>query len=238
MVRWSGRCSSCILFVFRYCSGHCIMSISIITVAFFALLYVFVPVPVSASIRSWFCGTCTVCQVCPPCIPQVNVVPRCECHENLNNCNCQCLTHQNLHTSYLQWFSPLGTSYNNTYATQLNNHLLKRRLLISLVGLALLNLLLLFLLGTLIVCSPALLRRWNQWHSTFQLRRQTRLRQKLNRLTNSPTVVELAPTDPLFSIARTLDTNTKLIRNLTHELQSNHVVSQPPISTISSPAIH
>ncbi|CAF0942164.1 unnamed protein product [Adineta ricciae] len=206
------------------------MGVGATSLIFFLLLSGLLPSTSSAGLRSWFCGTCTVCQVCPPCSPQVNVAPHCECHENLNNCNCQCLTQQNLHAYYLQWYSHLGTSYNNTYIAQLNHHVVKRRLLFSLVGLLSLNLLLMFLLGALIFFAPELLRRWARWQSVSRTQRQSRLRKQLTRLERSPTPVNSSPNEQIFSLSQHLDTNTQLMRTLTTALQS----ALPPLASSQS----
>ncbi|CAF1374626.1 unnamed protein product [Adineta ricciae] len=92
MAGWCCWYSSCLVCLSYHSNKFCFMDVGATSLIFFLLL---------TGLRSWFCGTCNVCQVCP----------HCECHENLNNCNCQCLTQQNFHAYYLQWYSHLGTSY-------------------------------------------------------------------------------------------------------------------------------
>lgn len=202
------------------------MGVSILSVVFIIFLVGHFPAPASASFRSWFCGTCTVCQMCPACTPQVNVSPRCECRENLNNCDCRCLTQQHLQEHYGQWSAHLGVAQNNTLITQMNGYLMKRRLLFWLIALSFFNIFLLFLLGFLVFFSPNLLRRWTHWRSTSRLNHRQQIMKKLNLVEPDVSDVTLSSPDPVSpaTIAR-LD---RLMVNLTTALQSVPVSSSSP----------
>jgi hypothetical protein len=231
MVFRSCCCSLFLSFVPRHFSWFCIMTFSITLVVFIILLLGLLPSLSSATLRSWFCGTCTVCQVCPSCTPQINVSPHCECHETLNNCNCRCLTQQNLHDYYLQWSSHLGATYNNTFATQQNNYLFKRRLLFWLIGLTFFNLFLLFLLGTFVFFAPGLFDRWTRWKSQSRVKRRTRLMHKLNLVERPVSSIELSPSHRLSSLPATFENHAQFMANLTTELPSVHV----PLSSSTVP---
>ena len=225
----SGLCS-CFSFVSRAYSWFCLMGVLLI--CSMILLVGHFLLPSAASLRSWFCDTCTSCQVCPPCAPQVNVSPHCEWRENLNNCNCRCLTEQHLQEYSLHWSSHLGVQYNNTVITQNNSHVVKHRLLFWLIGLSFFNLFLLFLLGLLVFFSPTLLRRWTRWYSTSRLQRRQRIMKKFNLVEYNLSHVTLPPAD-LFS-SNTLDHHAQLMVTLTNALQSAHVQSSSPTTTTIS----
>lgn len=224
--------SFCLSFISRYCAWLCIMIFGVFSIVFVILLVGPFPVPSSATLRSWFCGSCATCQACPPCAPQVNVVPHCECHENLNNCNCRCLTQQNLHEYYLQWSSHLGVAYNNTAITQMNSYLVKRRLLLWLLGLLLLNLFLLIIIGFLILFSPFLIRRFNRWHSHSRLQRRARVMKKMNLVEPPLSSVELSSSNHLPS--HSLDQHMQVMMSLTQALQATQHPVSSPVSTTTS----
>ena len=205
------------------------MGFGVLSMVFIIILAGYFPALSSATFRSWFCGTCTVCQACPPCTPQINVSPHCECRENLNNCDCRCLTQQHLQEYYVQWSSHLGVAQNNTLITQMNSHLVKRRLLFWLIGLSFFNIFLLLLLGFLIFFSPDLLRRWTQWRSNSRLHRRQQLMKKLNLVEPRLSHIALRPPDSLSS--PTLDQHAQLMVNLTNALQSTHIPSSSSTTT-------
>jgi len=105
--------SSCISFISRHILSICMMAVGAVFVVLLLILLILGPSVVLTDLRSWFCGTCTVCQVCPSCEPHLNVSPKCECHENLNNCNCNCITHKNLQKYHQQWNSQLLVNQHN-----------------------------------------------------------------------------------------------------------------------------
>jgi len=77
---------------------------------------------VNGNFRSWICGTCAACHPCPPCSPQLNVSPQCVCKENLNNCNCNCITHESLHRYHQKFQSRLLAASANVHSSQVQHH--------------------------------------------------------------------------------------------------------------------
>jgi hypothetical protein len=234
MVFCSCWCSSFLSFISRHSSWFCLMTFSIILVVMSIFLLSLLPSLSSATLRSWFCGTCTVCGVCPPCAPQINVAPHCECRETLNNCNCRCLTQQNLHDYHLQWASHLGTTYNNTFATQQNNHFHKRRLLYWLIGLSIFNVFLLFLHGLFVFFASRLYGRWTRWKLNSRVQRRQHLMHKLNLIDPPVSSIKLPISDPLSSLSTTLENHAQLMVDLNKELQSINVANLSSAATTSS----
>jgi hypothetical protein len=236
MVLCSWWCSSFVSFCWRHSSWFYIMRLGVSLVVLVVIfLLALLPLLSSATLCSWFCGTCVACHVCPSCTPQINVSPLCQCHENTNNCDCRCLTQQNFHDYHLQWSSHLGVTYNNTFVNTMNNYLLKRRLLFWLIGLAFFNLLLLFCLGTFVFFAPELFSRWIRWRSRSRLQRRKRIMHNLNLAEPPVSSIELPPLDPLSSISPHLHTHSQLMADLTKELQSvyNQVSPSAPVTTDS-----
>ncbi|CAF1535251.1 unnamed protein product [Adineta ricciae] len=212
------------------------MGLTVVSIICLTLLLSLFPSLSSAGIRSWFCGSCAVCQLCPACTPQINVAPSCQCEAHLNNCNCQCLTQENLHAYYSQWYSHLGASYNNSHLSQLNYNHLKRRLLWSVILLLFLNFLLLIILGLILFFAPSLIRRWNLWRRRSRADRRAQLQQKLDKLVHSPSSSHVAANDPLSSISQCLDNHTQLMRDLKSDLTSILHPSASAIHVRSSPS--
>ena len=65
--------------------------------------------------------------------PHLNISPKCECREKLNNCNCNFITHKNLKTYHSRWNSRIMINQHNNHATQMNTHQVNYRLLFSLI---------------------------------------------------------------------------------------------------------
>ncbi len=198
----------CLSFLSRHCCCLCIMGFGLVFLIVFSLIFATLPSFSSANLRSWLCGTCTICQLCPPCEPHLNVSPKCECHENLNNCNCNCISHKNLRAYHHEWNSQLLATQHNSHAAQMNSNQFKRWLLFSLIGLSCFNLLILIVIILLIIFSPALLRRCAALKSRSKLQRRQRLMRKHNFVDPSPpSTIALQP-PPLLPIVTTHPTVT------------------------------
>ena len=173
----------------RHFSCLYLMGFALISIVLFSLIFASLPSSSVGNLRSWICGTCTICQLCSPCQPHLKVSPKCERHENLNNCNCNCITHKNLYTYYQQWNLKLLATQHNNHAAQMNSNHMKCWLLFWLIGLSCFNILMLIIIILLIIVTPALLRRCADSNSrSHQLRRQ-QLMKKYNLLEPPPLFV-------------------------------------------------
>ena len=157
----------CLRCVSRHSCCITFMAFGLVSVALLFVTLLTFPSFSFGGIRSWICGTCTQCQLCPPCEPHLNISPNCECHENLNNCNCNCVTHQNLHEYQTKWHLQLLANQHQGHAAQLNSNQFKRQLLFWLVGLSLFNLFLIIVVVLLIIFAPVLVQRCAAWRSVY-----------------------------------------------------------------------
>ena len=192
----------CLSFVLRHSCCLIVMAISILSIILFSVMFIGLPSFSLGGLRSWLCGTCTVCRSCPPCEPHLNISPRCECEENLNNCNCKCFTHNNLKEYHNQWNFRLMANQHNHHATQMNNHQVKHRLLLWLIGLSFFNIFILIFIIFLVIFAPTLVQRCVTWQAKHQLKRRNRLMKKFNLTEPSPHIgiaVESSPTVPTLS---------------------------------------
>jgi len=168
----------CFSFLFSLCRFlPLLVSMGILTVW---ILLVIVIGFVNGNLRSWICGTCAACHPCPPCSPQLNVSPQCVCKENLNNCNCNCVTHESLHRYHQEFQSRLLAASANVHSSQVQHHNLQRQFIISLLGLCLLNLILLLALGFSFCCAASLRRRYAAWRANVVIRRRQKLLKQLH----------------------------------------------------------
>ena len=225
-------------FFLRHSCFICIMGFAVSSIIFTSLVLIVLPSSSFAGLRSWLCGTCTICQLCPSCEPHLNISPVCECHENLNNCNCNCISHERLQQYHNEWNLQLKANLHNNHAAQMNSNHFKRYLLFWLVSLSLLIISLLFCLIILIFVAPALLKRYTTWKSNTRLHRRQQYMQKHKLVEQSPpSTIELSslqhrtvtlPASPTFSsseqpsyndLVQQLDTHKQLVVRLTQDLQ-------------------
>jgi hypothetical protein len=75
-------------------TGICIMAFGILSLVLFSITLATFPSLSLGNLRSWIFRTCTICQLCPPCESHLNVSPKWERRENLNNFNSNCITHK------------------------------------------------------------------------------------------------------------------------------------------------
>ena len=249
----SGLCSSVLL---RKFCGPCIMGVGFLSAVFFLIL-VTSPSFSSGGVHSWLCGSCATCPLCPACEPHLSISPTCECSENLNNCNCNCPTHNELHRYHQQWNSQISNNQNVTFVALMNSHRFKHHLLLWLIGFSFFNILLFLLTILLIIFAPALVRRYANWHSHSTLRRRQRLMVKHNLVPLPPSTVLSSPPSPpsttsspiapaLSSYAdlqQQLESQKKLVFNLSRDLHASRSIRSslslshnPPLTLPSSSA--
>lgn len=130
-----------------------------------SLLVVWLPVHSFGSLTSWFCGTCPTCSVCPACQPQLNVSPHCECRNNLNHCQCNCVSYADLQMCHKRWSSDLLVGHQTAHVAQLSLLAAKRRLLHLII-------VLLILLIIIVVVFSQFLLFGASCHRWFLLRKQ------------------------------------------------------------------
>ena len=229
----------CFSFLFRHSCFLCIMGFGVSLVILVLLVLISLPSSAFGGLRSWFCGTCTVCQLCPSCEPHLNVSPVCECHENLNNCNCNCISHERLQQYHHEWNMQFKANLHNNHAAQMNSNHFKRYLLFWLVSLSLVIVFLLLLLIILFFVAPTLLKCYTTWKSTSRLHRRQQFMKKHNLVEQSQlSTIELNSPQhrtntlpmslPSTSFVRSsyddlvqqLDTQKQLVVRLTHELEA------------------
>lgn len=187
--------SSCVSYLFRHLC-FCLMAFSCLFLLGSFIFFMVGPSFVFSDVRSWFCGTCTVCNVCPACEPHLSVSPKCECRENLNNCNCNCITQKTLHTYHRTWYAQFLANQHNIHSAQQNSNLTKRHLLFWIVGLVLFNLLLLVFIVCVLFFKSSLHRCYSQHKFRSALKRRERFMLKHN-LIEKP--VLQPPTEVSFS---------------------------------------
>ena len=217
-------------FLSRHSCCLCTMGFALISIIFFSLTFSTFPSSSLGTLRTWLCGTCTICQLCPSCEPHLNVSPQCECHENLNNCNCNCITHKSLHTYHQQWNSQLLAAQHNTHAAQLNGTQYKRWLLFWLIGLSCFNILMLIFIILLIIYTPVLLRRCADSKSQSKLHRRQHLMRKHNLVEPPPlSTIESTPQQLLPIVSNFIETlNAPL--NSSYNTLSHPLTVQPPVA--------
>jgi hypothetical protein len=199
---------SCLSFFSHHSVCLCFMAFGIITTILFSFALITFPSLSLAGLRSWVCGTCTICQLCPPCEPHLYVAPTCECRENLNNCNCNCVTTNHLEEYHKQWTLHFMANHNNTFAAQMNSNQIKRHLLAWLIGLSFFNVGLLLVVILLSVFAPALLRRCAVWKSKSQLHHKQLVMKKHNLIEPpSSSVLETHVGHSLPTISAGMDTS-------------------------------
>ena len=192
-----------------------IISLSIILVTLLSLS--------SGGLQSWLCGTCTVCHPCPACDPPLNISPTCDCKENLNNCNSDCITHQNFKDYQTLWNLKHSSSQHNIHAAHMNTNTLKCHSLDWIIGLLFFTIFLLFLIVVLFF-APALLRRCTKWHSTMKLKRWIRLINKFNLVERSA----LSSVPPSYDqLLKQLHEQKQQLDQLTRDLLTTHKSSLP-----------
>lgn len=240
---------SCFSFFSRHSGCLCFMAFGVMSTILFSFALVTLPSVSFAGLRSWVCGSCTICPLCPPCEPHLYVAPNCECRENLNNCNCNCVTNNHLAEYQKQWTGQLMGTHNITFAAQMNSNQFKRHLLFWLIGLSFFNIFLLLLVILLIVLAPALLRRCAVWKSKSRLHAKQLIMKRHNLIeppASSPIstpVGHLLPTvsigidtnvsaPPLsyVELAEQLEAQQRLVLQLTSDL---HAVQQLRKTTVS-----
>jgi len=179
------------------------------------------------SLRSWFCGTCTSCQSCPACEPHFNVSPKCECQENLNNCNCNCVNHENVQEYHQQWNLRIMANQNNTHAAQMNNHLVKQHLLVWLLGLSFFIIFMLVIVVLFIIFTPTLLRHCGQLRKKSKILRRQHLIKKhnlvdLSTLSNMETESPQSLSTICANLNATVTSPTSAPTDLLHQLEAQH----------------
>ena len=172
----------CSSFVSRHSCCFAVMAISILSIMLFSVMFTGLSSFSLSGLSSWLCDTCTVCQSCPPCETYLNIYSKCECQENLNNCNCKCITRKNLKEYHKQWNLRLMNNQQNHHATEVNSHQVQRHLLLWFVGLSFFNIftLIIIIIIILVIFAPALVHRCVVWKSKYQSKRRNRLMKKLN----------------------------------------------------------
>ena len=242
---------SCLSFFSRHSVCLCFMAFGIMSTVLFLFALVTLPSVSFAGLRSWVCGSCTICPLCPPCEPHLYVAPNCECRDNLNNCNCNCVTNNHLAEYQKQWTGQFMGTHNITFAAQMNSNQFKRQLLFWLIGLSFFNVFLLILVIMLIVLAPALLRRCAVWKSKSQLHEKQLIMKKHNLIeppvsssfrTHTghpmPTLsldidanVSLPPLS-YVELAEQLETQNRLVLQLTSDLHTAQQLRKTTVSCI------
>ena len=171
---------SCFSSLYHHSCCVLLMACSLLFIASISIILVTFPSFSFGGFQSWFCGTCAVCHPCPACEPHLNISPRCECKENLNNCNCNCITQENLQAYHTSWNLQQMSAQHNIHAAQMNSNNLKRRLLGWVIGLSFCNIFLLCFIVILIFCAPTWIRSYTTWHSKMKLKRRARLINKFD----------------------------------------------------------
>ena len=145
-----------------------------------SLFVVWFPVHSLGGLTSWFCGSCPTCSVCPACQPQLNVSPHCECRNNLNQCQCNCVSYADLQLCHQRWSSDLLVGQQSAHIAQLSLSATKRRLLHLIVVLLVLLILLLVIFNCFILFGAS----WRRWLLLRRQRARLQRRQHLMRKHN------------------------------------------------------
>lgn len=185
----------------KYWACGCFMAFALSIVLIFWLILHLLPTMSFAGFTSWFCGTCAVAPACPPCQPQFNLSPHCECHENLNNCKCDCVSYADLTKHQQRWASDMVLDQRSAQLSQMDVLQFKRRVLLILLGLSVVIMFLLVALICVTLCGKSCRLRYLAWRHRTRLQRRERLMRKHN-LIEGPTSSSIIPSLSLSSAPR------------------------------------
>lgn len=166
-------------------------------------------------ITSWFCGSCPICSTCPACSPQLVVSPKCECHADLRNCECNCIPFPAFQSYHESWSSQLLTEQRNGHDSEMSALSFKRQLLFIILGLLIIVTFLLLVLCFLLLFGPSCRQRYRLRQQRLQLARRQYVMRKHN-LVAAPSV--------------SLDTDASLVSTIS---PSSLAVGLPSRSIIS-----